>query len=102
MLLRNKKQGVGLLLLFTGLTVFSQDYKVKNYNTQDGLCHPFVYTINQDSRGYLWTGTGEGLCRFDGFDFSAGAMNDSLAGQVAVISYKDTDGHLLFGFHKRT
>jgi ligand-binding sensor domain-containing protein/serine phosphatase RsbU (regulator of sigma subunit) len=102
MLLQSKKQGVLLLLLFTGLTGFTQDYKVRNYNTQDGLCHPFVYTINQDAKGYLWTGTGEGLCRFDGFDFTAGAINDSLAGQVAVISYKDADGNLLFGFNNGT
>ena len=99
MLLQLKKQSVLLLFLFTGLTGFTQDYKVKNYSTQDGLCHPFVYTINQDANGYLWTGTGEGLCRFDGFDFSVGAINDSLAGQVAVISYKNADGNLLFGFN---
>ncbi|MBP1670135.1 MAG: hypothetical protein H6Q21_2501, partial [Bacteroidetes bacterium] len=51
MLLQLKKQSVLLLFLFTGLTGFTQDYKVKNYNTQDGLCHPFVYTINQDANG---------------------------------------------------
>ncbi|MBN1414944.1 MAG: SpoIIE family protein phosphatase [Bacteroidales bacterium] len=102
MLLRNEKQSVGLLLLFASLTVFSQDYKVKNYNTQDGICHPFVYTINQDARGYLWLGTGEGLCRFDGFDFTPGAVTDSLANPVAAISYKDADGNLLFGFNDGT
>jgi ligand-binding sensor domain-containing protein/serine phosphatase RsbU (regulator of sigma subunit) len=97
-----KKQGVLLLLLLTGLTGYPQDYKVKNFNTQDGLCHPFVYTLNQDAKGYLWAGTGEGLCRFDGFDFFPGSINDSLAGQVAVTSYKDTDGNLLFGFNNGT
>ena len=102
MLLQNKKPGIALFLLFATLTVFSQDIKVKNYNTQDGICHPFVYTINQDVKGYLWIGTGEGLCRFDGFDFSAESINDSLRGQVAVISYKDTERNLLFGFNNGT
>jgi len=97
--LHHKKQAIALILAFACLAGFSQNFKVKNYSTQDGICHPFVYTINQDARGYLWAGTGEGLCRFDGFDFSAPSLNDSLIGRVAVISYKDGDGNLLFGFN---
>ena len=99
MLLQNKKTILVFFSILACLTGFSQNFKVKDYNTQDGICHPFVYTINQDSRGYIWAGTGEGLCRFDGFDFSAPAVNDSLIGRVAVISYKDADGNLMFGFN---
>lgn len=99
MILKKIRSSIVFIFLFAGLTSFSQHYKVKNYNIQDGICHPFVYTLNQDTRGYLWAGTGEGLCRFNGFDFSQAAVNDSLSGQVAVISFKDADGNLLFGFN---
>ncbi len=88
-----------IVSLITCLKGFTQDYKVKNYNTSDGICHPFVYTINQDVKGYIWIGTGEGLCRFDGFNFSSADVNDSLNGQVAMVSFKDTEGNLLFGFN---
>ncbi len=99
MLLQNKKSILAFLSVLACLSGFSQNFKVKNYNTQDGICHPFVYTLNQDAGGYLWAGTGEGLCRFDGFDFSAPSVSDSLTGRVAVISFKDADGNLLFGFN---
>jgi ligand-binding sensor domain-containing protein/serine phosphatase RsbU (regulator of sigma subunit) len=97
--LQNRKPGIALFLIITCLSGFSQDYKVINYNTPDGICHPFVYTINQDSKGYIWTGTGEGLCRFDGFNFSTAALPDSLAGQVTVTSLKDSEGNLIFGLN---
>ncbi len=87
------------IYLIASLAGFAQDFRVKIFNTSEGICHPFVYTINQDVKGYLWLGTGEGLCRFDGFNFSSSLVNDSLSGQVAMVSYKDTQGHLLFGFN---
>ncbi len=96
---QNKIFNVILFSLITSLTGLSQDFKVKNFNTSDGICHPFVYTINQDAKGYIWLGTGEGLCRFDGFNFSSANVYDSLSGQVAMVSLKDTDGNLLFGFN---
>jgi ligand-binding sensor domain-containing protein/serine phosphatase RsbU (regulator of sigma subunit) len=99
MFLQKKKIGSIFLLLTAGITGFSQDFKVKNYGTLDGICHPFVYTINQDTKGYIWAGTGEGLCRFDGFGFTGISINDTLTGQVAIISYKDSAGNLLFGFN---
>ena len=64
-----------------------------------GISHPFVYTVNQDSRGYIWIGTGEGLCRFNGIEFNTDIKQDSLAREVAGISYKDSTGVLWFGYH---
>ncbi|MBN2611341.1 MAG: SpoIIE family protein phosphatase [Bacteroidales bacterium] len=78
---------------------FNQSYKFKKYGIQQGICHPFVYTINQDKNGFIWIGTGEGLCRFDGFDFSTETVSDIVERDVANISFKDTKGNLWFGFH---
>ena len=36
---------------------------------EQGLCDNFIYNVTQDKNGYLWLGTGEGICRFDGFNF---------------------------------
>lgn len=41
----------------------------KNYTLTDGLEHNGVTSILEDSRGYLWFGTYEGLNKFDGYAF---------------------------------
>ena len=51
---------------------------VKTYTTADGLLRDSVFRIKQDSRGYLWLCTGEGLSRFDGYKFTNYTMSDGL------------------------
>ena len=46
-----------------------QNYTVRNYTTNQGLPHNNVRAIVQDSTGYLWLATWDGLSRFDGYDF---------------------------------
>ena len=40
-----------------------------NYGSADGLPSGSVYAITQDADGFLWLGTRNGLCRFDGIRF---------------------------------
>jgi ligand-binding sensor domain-containing protein/serine phosphatase RsbU (regulator of sigma subunit) len=77
---------------------FSQDYKISHYGWNEGITHQFVYTINQDKNGFIWLGTGQGLCRFNGFVFDPGVAQDSLANEVASVSYRDNAGDLWFGY----
>ncbi len=51
------------------LTLFSQSYNFRNYSVDQGLPFVQVFTIYQDSKGYLWTGGYGGLSKFDGFSF---------------------------------
>ena len=48
----------------------AQSLNFRNYGVEDGLPFVQVYTIFQDSKGYLWSGGYGGLSRFDGKDFS--------------------------------
>lgn len=65
-------------LLFIGLAAVSitpvkspaQTLPLKTYTQQDGLVAGGVKAIIQDSRGYLWIGTGEGLSSYDGYEFT--------------------------------
>ena len=43
---------------------------IKTYTTADGLARDYVTCIEQDSRGFLWFCTAEGLSRFDGYRFT--------------------------------
>lgn len=45
------------------------DLKFSQITPQDGLPHPSVNTIIQDSDGLMWMGTWNGLCRYDGYKF---------------------------------
>ncbi len=41
----------------------------ENISNLDGLSHSTVFSIIQDSTGYLWFGTQDGLNRYDGYEF---------------------------------
>jgi len=59
-----------LLLVFTVTRSPAQTLPFKNYSTKDGLVHNEATSLYQDSRGYLWIGTIEGISRFDGASFT--------------------------------
>src|SRR4051812_45671281 len=59
------------ILLFCSLHVIAQPTGLffQNYSTVNGLCDNNINSIAQDSRGFIWIGTAEGLSRFDGISF---------------------------------
>jgi ligand-binding sensor domain-containing protein len=56
--------------LLSCIGCYAQDsIKFINYSTVNGLADNKVLCITQDSRGFMWFGTSEGLSRFDGNKF---------------------------------
>ena len=86
-----------LCLVLISFPLHGQNYKFRQYGVEDGICHPFVYTVNQDVNGYIWLGTGEGLCRYNGFAFDGDFEADSLPDAFVKKSYRDSKGNLWFG-----
>lgn len=46
------------------------------YNMDNGLSNNRVNTITQDKNGFMWFGTDDGLCRFDGIKFKTYILSD--------------------------
>lgn len=64
-------------LVFFQSFAFSQNFSFKNYSVEDGLVHPAVLNVVQDSKGYLWVGTKNGFTKFDGFSFERVKVTNS-------------------------
>lgn len=58
-----------LLLLVLSSEAYSQTYYFKNYEIDEGLPSNTVMCSIQDKRGFIWLGTKDGICRFDGRSF---------------------------------
>jgi ligand-binding sensor domain-containing protein/signal transduction histidine kinase len=66
------------LLLVTPTRVCPERLPIKVYTASDGLASSYVLRIVQDSRGFLWFCTRDGLSRFDGYSFVNYTMADGL------------------------
>ncbi len=57
------------LLLIGHSVARAERLPIQTYTTTDGLETSFVHRILQDSRGFIWFSTRNGLSRFDGYQF---------------------------------
>ena len=60
---------VNVLVAQTGLDINFDRISSENYIVAKGLSQNSAYCITQDSRGYIWIGTWDGLNRYDGYQF---------------------------------
>jgi len=88
--LRQKIFNLILILVFIFLcsSASAQDFDVLNFE-DDGIDNAYIYSLSQDSLGYLWIGTGDGLIRFNGRTFKTYTTADSLADNFVSCSFRD-------------
>lgn len=89
-----------LVFFLSSFSSFSQAYKFRNYGVDEGISQPYIYTINQDKNGYLFVGTGEGLCKYDGIKFKSFYEKDGIAESFVTTSYRDKSRNLWFGHNQ--
>ncbi len=65
----NTKYFLFLVLILT-FQAYSQEVRFKHLTINDGLSQNAVYGILQDSKGFMWFGTNDGLNRFNGYSFT--------------------------------
>ena len=91
------------LILFIRLFLFlpeigiAQAYITKVYTTFDGLSDNYILTSYQDSYGYLWVGTANGLNRFDGKEFVHINTRDGLPSPMVDRIFEDSKHRLWIG-----
>ena len=71
------------------------------YSQEHGLSNNQIHCALQDSKGWMWIGTSQGVCRFDGYRFTV-FKNDpddstSLKGNLVRVIYEDHKGQLWIG-----
>lgn len=68
----------------------------KNFTIDDGLPSNEIYHIIQDSIGYMWIATANGVSRFDGTTFKNYGIDDGLVESTIHEIYPDYKGRLWF------
>ena len=80
--------------------VANSNFRFQYLTTDDGLAQNTVDCIFQDSYGFMWFGTWNGLCRYDGYNFRTFQKRDalkSLPDNFVRAICEDTSGNLWIG-----
>jgi len=75
--------------------------RMKYFSRADGLTNSYINEITQDSIGFIWVATRDGLFRYDGYNFTGYfyRQNDdnSISGNDISSLYYDSKGRLWLG-----
>jgi len=93
-----KRLSLAFVLAVLAGVITAQTYQFNTWGGREGLPHESTYTLNQGKNGFLWISTTEGICRFDGINFTTEFSGDTLPGSVATTSYLDSKGRMWFGY----
>lgn len=96
-----KKLRLNILFLVLALSAGAQSHRFKQITSEDGLSTNYVQCILQDKKGFMWFGTQEGLCRYDGYNITIFKHNitdkNSISSSDVVCLYEHSDGRIYVG-----
>lgn len=85
-----------LAYFFICTTAVAQQFSFVRLTNENGLSNNVVYSTHQDSKGYLWIATHDGLNRYDGYEFKKFLHNPfnkkSIAGNMTIDMVEDEQG----------
>ena len=93
--------GLSILLIHANLYGQKSDIKFKHLSLEQGLSQTDISCILQDSKGFIWFGTQDGLNKYDGYGFTV-YQNDpsdstSLSDSDVLCIFEDRYGYLWIG-----
>ncbi len=91
-----------LIIVFLLLPItYSQNINFKHLTIDDGLSQNAVFAILQDSKGFMWFGTKDGLNRYDGYSFRVYQNNPfdtlTISANYITFLFEDSRGILWVG-----
>ena len=100
-----------IVLLAYGSNLFAENiypetefFKFSKISQKEGLSHNNIECIFKDSDGFLWIGTRNGLCRYDGYElkiFHSHYDTNSLSGDRILCLNEDKNGDLWIGTYSK-
>ena len=91
---------ISILCVFSVPLFASVSYESKRISTTDGLTCNTINDIAQDDYGYIWMGTSNGLCRYDGYSFmnfhKIGSQTSENADSHVALLFNDDKNKLLW------
>ncbi len=92
---------VGLFWATDTVALRTKGVSISSYSIHNGLSGNGITTIFQDSKGYIWIGTDDGLNRFDGYTFTVyrHQFNEksSIGGNFIRCLTEDVNGNIWIG-----
>ena len=89
-----------IIFFLLSKTIYSQ-YYFEHYNIAEGLSQSIVYCILQDSKGFIWIGTQDGLNKYDGLNFHnySNVADDtcSISNNWIYSIFEDSKGDIWIG-----
>jgi ligand-binding sensor domain-containing protein/serine phosphatase RsbU (regulator of sigma subunit) len=89
------------LIVGTVFSGISQEFKFSHITAEQGLSMTVVNCVLQDSRGFMWFGTQDGLNKYDGYNITVFKHNpvdsNSLSNNFINVLYENKIGELLIG-----
>ncbi len=83
----------------------SNDIKFKHLTIEDGLSQNYPMAITQDSRGFMWIGTLNGLNKYDGYSFTVFTHNPydstTISGNSVSVLFEDSRNLLWIGTYNK-
>ncbi len=79
-------------VLFNTVMLQAQEYRFGLYRVEQGLPSDVIKAVSQDSLGFLWIATDEGLVKYDGLHFTT--YKGALRSQYAKNFLRTRDGRL--------
>lgn len=90
-----------IVILSFSTSISAQTIKLNQLTINDGLSSGNVNCILQDSRGFMWFGTDNGLNRYDGYEFTIYKSNpqisNSIGGNLIRCLFEDSQSNLWIG-----
>ncbi|MFP3591064.1 histidine kinase [Chryseobacterium sp. SIMBA_038] len=82
------------LIIFFCISFSAQIPGLINYSEENGLNSSYTYRLSQDSNGFIWVGSDNGLFRFDGKEFKQYSKKNGLKNIDVLACYPLSNGEI--------